>query len=127
MWDECVQGPNPISFSFRQSIWLTVLQRNDSMVSKKVVRFSSKVAVQGYSFLCFGKVPIGAKAYIKTVGSEAYVQLPTFGAVNEGYVSAHVNVSWKVYGVVGVCACVFGCHCIAYFDFLYGNLEIENE
>ena len=44
------------------------------------------MAVQGYSFLCFGKVLIGAKAYIKTVGSEAYVQLPTFGAVNEGCV-----------------------------------------
>ena len=86
MWDECAQGPNPISFSFRQSIWLTVLRREDSMVSKKVVRFPRKVAVQGYSSLCFGKVPMGAKAYLKTVGSEAYVQFPTFVAINEGCV-----------------------------------------
>ena len=78
MWDECAQGPNPISFSFRQSIWLTVLQRDDSMVSKKVMRFPSKVVVHGYSSLCFGKVPMGAKAYLKTVGSEAYVQSHLF-------------------------------------------------
>ena len=56
------------------------------MVSKKVVQFPSKVSVQGYSFLCFGKVQIGAKAYLKTVGSEAYVQLPSFVAINEGCV-----------------------------------------
>ena len=33
------------------------------MVSKKVMRFPSKVAVQGYQSLCFGKVPMSAKAY----------------------------------------------------------------
>ena len=34
----------------------------------------------------FRKVPMGAKAYLKTVGSEAYVQFPTFVAINEGCV-----------------------------------------
>ena len=57
------------------------------MVSKKVMRFPRKVAVQGYQSLCFGKVPMSAKAYLKTVGSEAYVQFTTFvayDAINEG-------------------------------------------
>ena len=33
--------------------------------------------------VCFRKVLMG---YLKTVGSEAYVQLPTFVAINEGCV-----------------------------------------
>ena len=56
------------------------------MVSKKVMRILSKVAVQGYQSLCFGKVPMSAKAYLKTVGSEAYVQFTAFVAINEGCV-----------------------------------------
>ena len=48
------------------------------MVSKKVMQFPSKVAVQGYQSLCFGKVPMSAKVYLKTVGNEAYVQFTTF-------------------------------------------------
>ena len=57
------------------------------MVSKKVMRFPGKVTVQGYSSLCFGKVPMSTKSYLKTVGSKAYVQFTTFvtyNAINEG-------------------------------------------
>ena len=43
------------------------------MVSKKVMRFPSKVTIQGYQSLCFGKVPMSTKAYLKAVGSEACV------------------------------------------------------
>ena len=42
---------------------------------------------QGYSSLCFGKVPMSTKSYLKTVGSKAYVQFTTFvtyNAINEG-------------------------------------------
>ena len=57
------------------------------MVSKKVMRFPGKVTVQGYSSLCFGKVPMSTKSYLKAVGSKAYVQFTTFvtyNAINEG-------------------------------------------
>ena len=57
------------------------------MVSKKVMRFPSKVTIQGYYSLCFGKEPMSAKAYLKTVGSEAYVQFTAFvayDAINKG-------------------------------------------
>ena len=59
------------------------------MVSKEVMRFPCKVTVQGYSSLCFGKVPMSTKAHPKAVGSKAYVQFPTFiaqYAINKGCV-----------------------------------------
>ena len=52
------------------------------MVPEEVVRFPSKVAVQGYSSPCFGKVPMSTKACSKAVGSEAYGQFSTFVAYN---------------------------------------------
>ena len=60
------------------------------MVSKKVMRFSGKMTVQGYSSLCFGKVPMSTKSYLKTVGSKAYVQFATFVAINEGCICTHM-------------------------------------
>ena len=49
------------------------------MVSMEVVRSPSKVPLHGaYQLLCFGGMPMNAKVNLKTVGSEAYVQLSTF-------------------------------------------------
>ena len=49
------------------------------MVSMEVVRFPSKVPIQGaHQLLCFGDMPMNAKVDLKTVGSEAYVQFSTF-------------------------------------------------
>ena len=59
------------------------------MVSKEIAQFPSKVIIQGYSSLCFGRVPMSAEAYLKVAGGEAYVPFTTFvtyNAINEGCV-----------------------------------------
>ena len=48
------------------------------MVSMEVVRFPSKVPVhRAHQLLCFRGMPMNAKADLKTVGGEAYVQFST--------------------------------------------------
>ena len=60
------------------------------MVSKKVMRFPSKVAVQGYQSLCFGKVPMSAKAYLNSLGAEGiYICLPRISLPRGRHIYMH--------------------------------------